>query len=356
MFFQGLIPQLVATATSSSNTLRRLQLRHCQLSSRETTNTVSSTSINNGVAVTVTLGEALAMNHTNLQDLEFVHCRFPEHSAFVDLMLHGIQTHQSLSSVGFRDCPLSDDQVCDLIKAIRQSPTIQSVSFSTNHIGSDGVNAIASWISSNPPRLRSISLRLDPLTLDLSPIAVAVSKNTVLESVSWSGLTNERVSQIQPILALPKISSPTHRLADIGLFGGSNMDCRLHRQSLSTLLAATQSNIAIHRVVVSIDTFRADLVDLRQKILYETILNQSGMRQLIQDYEDDNDFFGSFLPALWPHLLERVAKMSIHNFQYSNNNNHNNSSNSFQADQNAPKSALYFLLREGPFLFVPRAR
>ena len=92
----------------------------------------------------------------------------------------------------------------------------------------------------------------------------------MLESVALSGLTNERVSQIQPILALHKTAHTG--LADIGLFGGSNMDCWLHHQSLSTLLAAVQSNIALQRVVVSIDRCRSDLVDLRQEILYDTIV------------------------------------------------------------------------------------
>jgi hypothetical protein len=341
MFYQGLIPQLLLTS-SSSNTLRRLQLRDCQLSSREAI--MVSTSINGDV---VTMGEALAMN-TSLQELEFVHCRCSEHAAFVDL-LHGIETHQSLSALTVRDCQLSDHQVGDLTKAVSRSATIQSFSFSINNIGSDGVSAIASWISSNPPRIRSISLRLDPLTLDLSPIAIAISNNTVLESVFLFGLTNERVSQIQPILALRKKSHS--RLADIGLFGGSNMDCWLDRQSLSTLLAAIQSNIAIQRVAVSIDTCRSELVDQRQEILYETMLNQSGMKQLIQNCEDDNQSHAStFSPALWPHLLEQVAKMPIRSYHCSNDD----SCISFQTDRNAPKLALYFLLREGPFLYVPR--
>ena len=69
------------------------------------------------------MGAALAMN-ASLQELEFVARRFPERTAFVDLLLHGIQTHQKLSSVVSRDCLLSDDQVCDITNAIRQSPTI----------------------------------------------------------------------------------------------------------------------------------------------------------------------------------------------------------------------------------------
>jgi Ran GTPase-activating protein (RanGAP) involved in mRNA processing and transport len=132
------------------------------------------------IHTTQVLFQGINSGISHLKNLDLSQCNFVADA--ISVLATGFSKNKSLERLKLESCRLEDEEVAELVQALREHPTLRELNLRLNYCEIDAIQAIATLLESSQTCLERLDIsQQNPGVLDLSMLAKALHLNTSLK-------------------------------------------------------------------------------------------------------------------------------------------------------------------------------